>query len=449
MPPLPPEMIPLLLVFAPAFGRPTFARAVLLACGTLLASGRRTVSAALRAQGLAQDPHFGAYHRVLSRARWSPLLLGRLLLGLVVTRLLPPGAPVVLLVDETLERRRGRRIAYKGRFRDAVRSRGPRVVTSEGVQWLCLMVLVPLPWCRRPWALPVLTIPALSPATSAKLGKRHRTSVERAATLARLARRWLPGRDLVLVADGGFAAVSLGHACRRADITLVTRCRLDMALYDGPEPQPAGKRGRKPAKGARQPALTDRVAAATTAWARQVVAWYDEEPQPRDLATGAALWHRAGQPPLPIRWVLLRDPAGAHKPVALCCTTQTTDAAQILAWYLARWNIEVTFAELRAWLGAETQRGWCLATMQRSTPCLFGLFSLVALSAHALAPDHLPTRTAAWYPKDEPTFADALAAVRRALWRARNIPTHASSLEAVLSADAFLASLLDIAAYAA
>jgi hypothetical protein len=403
----------------------------------------------LRAQGLADDPHFGAYHRVLSRARWSPLLLGRLLLGLVVTRLLPPGAPVVLLLDETLERRRGTRIAYKGRFRDAVRSRGPHVVTSEGVQWLCLMVLVPLPWCRRPWALPVLTIPALSPATSARLGKRHRTSVERAATLARLARRWLPGRDLVLVADGGFAAVSLGHACRQAYITLVTRCRLDVALYDQPGPQPAGKRGRKPQKGARLPALKDRLTDPTTPWVQRVVAWYDEEPQAVDLASETALWHRAGQPPLPIRWLLLRDPSGGHKPAALCCTDQAATTAQILTWYLARWNIEVTFAELRAWLGAETQRGWCLATMQRSTPCLFGLFSVVTLSAHAGHPTHLPTRTAAWYPKSDPTFADALAAVRRALWRACNTPTHPPSLETTLSPAAFLAALLDSAAYAA
>ena len=171
----------------------------------------------------------------------TPLRLGRLLLGLVVARLVPADGPVVLLLDETLERRRGKRIAYKGRFRDAVRSRGPRVVTCEGVQRLVPAVLVPLPWCRRPgtpWvSLPVLTIPALSPATSAKLGRRHRTCIERAGTLARLARRWLPGRELVLVADGGFAAVALGHACRRAGVTLVTRCRLNVAFYDPPAPR--------------------------------------------------------------------------------------------------------------------------------------------------------------------------------------------------------------------
>ena len=320
MPPLPPEMVALLQVFAPAFGRPTFARALVLLCGTLLASGRRTVSAALRAVGRADDPHFGAYHRVLSRARWSPLRLGRLLLGLVVARLLPADQPVVLLLDETLERRRGKRIAYKGRFRDAVRSRGPRVVTCEGVQWLVVAVLVPLPWCRRPWALPVLTVPTLSPATSAKLGRRHRTCIERAGTLARLARRWLPGRAVVLVADGGFAAVHLGHACRRAGITFVTRCRMDVALYDPPTPRPAGTRGRKPSKGPRQPTLKDHLAGAATTWARHAVTWYGGEPAEVDLASGAALWHRAGQPPLPMRWVLARDPAGGRTPFALCCT---------------------------------------------------------------------------------------------------------------------------------
>ena len=116
------------------------------------------------------------------------------------------------------------------------------------MQWLVLAALVPLPWCRRPgtpWvSLPVLTIPALSSATSARLGRRHRTCIERAGTLARLARRHpcagiRPGRELVLVADGGFAAVGLGHACRRAGLTLVTRCRTDVALL-----RPAGTRGR-------------------------------------------------------------------------------------------------------------------------------------------------------------------------------------------------------------
>ena len=306
------------------------------------------------------------------------------------------------------------------------------------MQWLVLAVLVPLPWCGRPWALPVLTIPALSPATSAKLGRRHRTCFERVGTLARLARRWLPGRGLVLVADGGFAAVGLGHACRRAGVALVTRCRLDVALYDPPAP-----------KDPRQATLKARLACAGTAWSRHRVAWYGGRLEDADLAGGTALWHRAGQPPLPIGWVLARDPEGHRRPLALCCTDPAACPPQVLAWYLARWNVEVTFEELRAWLGAETQRGWCLLTTQRATPCLFGLFSIVALSAHALHPDHLPVRAAAWYAKDEPTFADALASVRRALWAARNSRTQADPIDSPLSPRDFLASLMDAAAYAA
>ena len=230
--------------------------------------------------------------------------------------------------------------------------------------------------------------------------------MDRAGTLARLARRWLPGRELVLVADGGFAAVGLGHACRRAGVTLVTRCRTDIALYDPPAPKDLRRRDRSPAKGPRQP-------------------------------------------PLAMRWVLARDPAGDRRPLTLCCTDPAACPLRVLAWHLSRWNIEITFEELRAWLRAETQRGWCLLTTQRSTPCLFGLFSIVALSAHALHPDRLPARAAAWYAKDEPTFADALASVRCAPWAAGNSRTRADAIDAPLFPRDFLASLMDAAAYAA
>jgi hypothetical protein len=242
------EIIRVLQTFAPAFTAPTFAHALVLLYGTLLAVGPRTVTAALRAVGLAQHPHFGTYHRVLNRARWSPLRLSRQLLGLLVATFLPPDAPLALLVDETLERRRGRRIAWKGAFRDPVRSTPGKSVTSCGIRWLCVALLVPVPWNTRPWALPFLAVPALAPATSARLGKRHRTVVERTQLLVRLVRRWQPGRELVLVGDGTYAAVALGHTCRRlpGTVRLVSRLRLDAALYEPPAPQPASKRGPKP-----------------------------------------------------------------------------------------------------------------------------------------------------------------------------------------------------------
>ncbi len=416
------EIIPVLQTFAPAFTAPTFAHALVLLYGTLLAVGPRTVTAALRAVGLAQHPHFGTYHRVLNRARWSPLRLSRQLLGLLVATFLPPDAPLVLLVDETLERRRGRRIAWRGAFRDPVRSTPGKPVTSPGIRWLCVALLVPVPWSTRPWAWPFLAVPALAPATSAKLGKRHRTVVERTQLLVRLVRRWQPGRELVLVGDGSYAAVSLGHTCRQqpGTVRLVSRLRLDAALYDPPAPQPKSKRGPKPQKGQRQPNLAARLADPRTAWRRTTVPWYGGQDKELDLTSGTALWHRTGEAPLPLRWVLLRCPAQTLPPTALFCTDQAVCPRQVVAWFVGRWNLEVTFEEARAHLGLETQRQWSTRALGRTTPCLLGLFSLVVLLAHALHPQALPTRQTAWYAKPEATSVDALAAVRRHLWQRRN-----------------------------
>jgi len=119
------------------------------------------------------------------------------------------------------------------------------------------MLLVSVPWCQRRWALPVLSVPTLTPATSAKLGKRHRTTIQAAQTLIWLVRRWVPQREIVLVGDGGFAAASLGHTCRRLRIHLVSRLLLTAQLYDAVPPQPKGKPGVKPKKGPRQPKLTE------------------------------------------------------------------------------------------------------------------------------------------------------------------------------------------------
>ncbi len=150
---------------------------------------------------------------------------------------------------------------------------------------------------------------------------------------------------------------------------------------------------------------------------------------------------------MPPRWVLLRDPCGKLDPFALFCTDQRLSAMTIIAWYIARWNIEVTFQELRAHLGAETQRQWSSLAIVRTTPCLFGLFSLVVLFAYRLHPNELPFRQSAWYNKHEATFADALAAVRRACWM--NSPTPRVHPPLANSPHALLHSLLDAACYAA
>lgn len=446
-----PEIVHLLAQFAGVFTRPTFEHALVLVYGTILACGPRTVAAALRAMGLATERHFTTYHRVLNRAEWSALAASRILLGLICVYFLAPGEALVLVLDDTLERRQGRKIRWKGWFRDPVRSTGGKHVTSAGVRWVCLMILVPVPWSSRPWALPLLTAPALAPATSAKLAKRHRTTVDRARTLLWLVRRWQPDRELVLVGDGAYAAVTLGHLCRRQrrPVRFVSRLRLDAALYDRSLPPPPGRRGRKPQKGAALPKLADRVADPATAWQPLTVPWYGGQEKALEVATGTALWYRRGTPPLPIRWVLVRCPECTFRPHAFFCTDQATCPAQLLAWYVGRWNVEVTFAEVRAHLGFETQRQWADRAIARTTPCLLGLFSLVTLLARVLHPATLPTRYAAWYPKTDASFADALAAVRRHLWASHNNAPSAAAPEHPLIPGPWWDALYEAACYAA
>jgi hypothetical protein len=399
--------------------------------------------------GLADNAHFTNFHRVLNRAEWSPWVLSQLLLGVIILLLLAPGLPIVLIIDETLERRRGAQIKYKGRFYDAVRSTPRHPVTTPGIRWLCLSILVTLPWSSRPWALPFMVLPTLAPGTSAKLGKRHRTTVAWAAIMIARVRRWQPEREIIVVGDSAYAATALVYACQalKPAVKLVSRLRLDAVLHEPPSAQPKSKRGPKPQKGARQPSLAERVAAPQTLWQACSVPWYGRGEKRLEFAQGTALWYHRGHPPVPLRWVLVRCPKGSLKPTAFFCSAQTVTAIQLITWFIARWNIEITFQEIRAHLGFETQRQWSERAIERSTPCLFGLFSLVTLMAAVLYPQRLPIRHTTWYAKEEGTFIDALAAVRRALWCQGNFSTSASDPEVFPIPRMTLFSLLETACY--
>ncbi|HEV2460869.1 MAG TPA: hypothetical protein VGS80_21160, partial [Ktedonobacterales bacterium] len=176
----------------------------------------------------------------------------------------------------------------------------------------------------------------------------------------------------------------------------------------------------------RLPTLEQRSAAAGTAWTRLWVAqWYGrQEQRVVEVVCDTAVWYHTGLPPVPIRWVLIRDPLGKFPTQALLCTDLNASPQQILAWFVQRWQLEVTFHALRAYLGMETQRQWTPLAIARTTPALLGLFSLVTLLAHPAMTDHsLSLPHAAWYIKPLPTFADALALVRRRLWVALLFPT--------------------------
>lgn len=448
---LPPGVAAALAPFARLFSRRVWAHVQVLLAGALLAPAQRTVAAALRAAGHGQTAQFHRYHRVLSDARWSALAVGRVLLGLLVAAFAPDG-PLVFGVDETLERRRGRRIAAKGIYRDAVRSSKEYFVKASGLRWVCLMLLVPIPWAGRTWALPVLTALAPSERHDAERGRRHKTLTDWARQLLLVVRRWWPERPLVAVADSGYAALEFLAACRawRKPVAVVTRLRLDAALYEPAPPRRPRQNGRPRLKGARLPMLAAVADAPDTAWAEVTVArWYGREARKVEVATATAVWYHSGLPPVPLRWVLIRDPEGKFATQALLCTDQAATPEQILAWFILRWQLEVTLEEVRRHLGVESQRQWSERAIRRTTPALLGLFSLVALLAHErMAAPTRPIRQAAWYRKDRPTFADALALVRRELWQQT---FHMSSCadEAIKVPRALIERLTEVLCYVA
>ncbi|MCP5016367.1 MAG: transposase [Ketobacter sp.] len=416
---LPQELMKVILPFATLFSETVWDYAQILLIGAILAPGKRTVSAALTVIGLKDDPQYQNYHRVLNRATWCSLTAGKILLGLLVPVFVAANVPIVLGVDETLERRQGKQIKQKGVFRDPVRSSKKYLVHSFGLRWVSMMLMVSVPWSRRPWALPFLTLNAPSEATNQANGRRHKTSIDWIQQMVCLVRRWLRGRLLVLVTDGGLTAVKLGLTCGalRQPVVWVSRLRLDARLHAWPGKQPKSKRGPKPKKGRRLQSLQARVDNPHTPWQKKEIEWYGGRTYTIEYVTGKALWYTPGFDPLPIRWVLVRDPAAKYETTAFLCTDLTAKPLQILHWFILRWNVEVTFQEARALLGLETQRQWSDLAIARTTPLLLGLFSLVTLLAYHLTRGKpFPIRTSAWYVKEKPTFSDALAVVRRQIW---------------------------------
>jgi len=416
MPTFPREFQTVILPYARLFSRRVYTHVQLLLLGAILAPGKRTVTAVLRIVGLGRQPAWHKYHRVLSRVKWSARAASRLLLGQLVSTFLPAG-PLVFGLDETLERRWGPRIAARGIYRDAVRSSESHLVKCSGLRWLSVCLLTPLPWAARVWALPVLTLLAPSAGWAKAQGRRHKKVTDWARQAVLQLARWLPARPLICLGDSGYAVLAL-LAATRAHTTWLTRLRLDAALYEPAPKRVPGQRGRPRVKGTRLSGLAQVAAAATTSW-QALTLPADARGQARqvELATGTALWYSAGTA-VPIRWVLVR-PAGVAQatPQAFLSTDLALEAAAIVTTYAQRWALEVTFAQVRAHLGVETQRQWTDLAIARTTPVLLGLFSLVTLLANRLhARGLLRAQACAWYQKQAPTFSDALAAVRRYLW---------------------------------
>jgi len=448
---LPADIIALLAHFAPLFSRRTWRHVPILVAGALLAPGRRMVSSALRAVGLAHVSTFQTYHRVLNRDRWSSLGVSRILFGLLVNTFAPHG-PLVIGIDETIERRRSKKIRASGIYRDPVRSSHSHFVKVRGLRWMCAMLLVPIPWADRVWALPFLTVLAPSERAATRQRRRFKPLTAWARQLIRQLHRWAPERQLVVVGDRAYAALELLDAVR-ALATVIVRLRLDARLFAPAPARRPGQKGRPRLVGDRLPNLSVHAADTAAPWTQLTIPrWYGERDRPIEVLSRTALWYSTGFPPVPIRWVLIRDPRGHFATQALLCTDLEADPHQVIRWFILRWQLEVTFHEVRAHLGVETQRQWADQAVRRTTPALLGLCSVVTLLAHQSLGSTSPAgalRQAAWYVKGAPTFSDALALVRRQFWTQMIYPTSRYAPDLVKVPRAVVDHLTDLLCYAA
>ena len=421
---LPSEFSRQISEFAPLFSKKVFEHAKILLTGALLVVGRRTVCSALRAVGLSDEKRFDKFHRVLSRDKWSCYKAARTLLLMLVDYFFDSSEPLVFGIDETIERRRGSQIKAKGVYRDPVRSSKSHFVKCSGLRWISLMLLTPISWANRVWALPFLTVLAPSERFNQQIGKRHKKITDWARQILLQLSRWLPNRLIIIVADSSYAAIELLAAIRN-HVCMITRLRLDAALYDFVPPRPKGKRGPYRKKGDRLQTLKSLLNDSTTKWTKITIPqWYNHGSVEMLITTGTAIWYHSGMTPVPIRWVLIKSPSGSIDPSALLCTKLDMSVEQIINSFIKRWTVEVTFEELRAHLGVESQRQWSDLAIARTTPVLMALFSLVTLWADNLQKQNLLIiKHSAWYQKKHPTFSDAIASVRYRIWRKQKFST--------------------------
>jgi len=451
---------PVLSSFAPVFYHPTYQRFLILLVAAILTTGRRTVANLLRTAGVLAHGDPSSYHRVLSRRRRSSPELARILIRSILDRWVPDG-PVRLAGDDTGDEHRGARAHGKGCHRDPVRSAHSYTAYRWGHKWVVLTILVPFPFARRPWALPVLMALYRSPEeapkaeskkarrrkaedrTKAKERARRRAEAQRARgaqagparrhkTPSELMRQSLavsihrfPDRQFVFAGDGGDGTHALARFAQRhrRHLTVVSLFYANAALHDPPPVVVGKKNGRPRKKGDKRPTPAA-VVAATEHREALDVSWYGGGRREVEAVSGTGHWHESGEGPVEVRWVYVHDRTGTHRDSYLFSTDPAMEVARVIETYTGRWSIETMFQEMRAYLGLETTRGWSRATVLRAAPCLFGLYSVVALLYAALPAGAAAEGAVSYRGKSEVTFSDAIGVVRRRLWREGVFESH-------------------------
>jgi hypothetical protein len=435
------------IAFAPLFSKPVFERVKVLLTGAILSPASRTVTNALRVMGLSDEKHFQQFHRVLNRAEWSCLGGSKIMLKILI-KAFGIKDELVIGFDDHLERRRGRKIKAKGIYRDAVRSSDTFFVKASGLRWLSFMLLTEIPFADKVWGLPFLTVLCPSERYHQEKGIRHRKLTDRARQAILQIWRWFPEKQIIFVGDSSYAALDLLNAVREK-VAIVTKLRLDAALYEAAPARKSGQTGRPRKKGSRLPTLKQVSRNPQTKWEKLIVNWYGAERE-IEITSGKCVWFHIGKQAVPIRWVIVRDSLGEFDTQAVLCTNQEVEPKQIVEWFIKRWQVEVTFEESRRHLGIETNRNWSDKAVHRTTPCLFGLFSLVTMMAEELSKaGKLQIRSAVWYEKEVATFSDAIGCVRQQIWESQSFQTSENECEMIKIPRSFLNTLTDTLCFAA
>ncbi len=408
---------PLLDELVGAFTQPTFRRVVVLLFAAILVVGRRTVANLLRIAGAWAPGHPSSYHRVFSKRRWRSWRLARALAGYLIRRWHPQGV-VPLVGDDTVDEHRGKKVYGKGCHRDAVRSTHSFTAYRWGHKWVVLAVLVSFPFARRAWALPLLVALYRPKEWNEARGRRHKTPAHLMRQLLAVLLRWFPERCFRFAGDGGFGTHDLARFADRRSrrLSLVSRFYADANLYDAP-PAVRGKRpnGRPRTKGRKWPTPAEVV---RTARRRRLnVAWYGGGRRDIEVVSQTGHWYRAGEGLVAVRWVFVRDRTGTHRDEFFFTTEVGLSPQAVVEAFTGRWSIETTFQELRAYVGLETTRGRTANTVLRMAPCLFGLFTVIALLYAELPARYARVGAVSWVGKQQVTYSDAITAVRRWLWQ--------------------------------
>jgi DDE superfamily endonuclease len=406
--PVPPSLMALFTAFGPLFTAPSFRTFTMLACGFLAQPGRRTVCGMLSGAGLARIwPHDRA-HWFFSRARWNPDELGLAVAKLAVGLLVPAGEPVLIAIDDTLLRRRGKKVWAASWFHDG--SVQGRHKTGRGNNWVVLAIVVRLPFCTRPVALPVL----------AKLVVKGTQSASRlwlARRMADMLAAALPGRDLHAVADSAYAGAELKKLGRQ--VTWTTRLRRDAALHGLP-PERTGKKGRPRVRGARLPSLAK--LAATAAFTQVTVTRYGKA-ETVHAAALTCLWYSVFGT-RHVQVILVRDKSAAGYDLALVTTDLSATPAQVIERYAARWSIEVAIEDAKQEFGAGQARNRTASAVRRTVPFQLACQALAtvwyATAGHDPADTEDRRDRAPWYTtKTQPSTADITSKLRRVIIAAR------------------------------